>query len=60
MTINGLDQADPAARVRNFEQSKAQFDAIWKKAEETGATKAVSLNFKDAFFGARGVAADEQ
>ncbi len=60
VTINFMYPSDPAARVKNFEQSKAQFDAIWKKAEETGGTKAVSVNFKDAFFGARGVAADEQ
>lgn len=59
-TINFMYPSDAAARVKNFAQNKAQFLALWAKAEETGASKAVSLNFPDAFFGAKGVMADEE
>ncbi|MBC8038839.1 MAG: hypothetical protein H7X89_16670 [Rhizobiales bacterium] len=58
VTINYMYPADASARVKNFEQSKAQFMAIWDKAKAEGTTKSVSLNFPDAFFGAKGVAAD--
>ena len=59
-TINYMYPSDPAARVKNFEQSKAQFGAILSKAEAAGATKAVTIDYVDAFFGAKGVAADEE
>jgi len=59
-TIDYMYPADPAERVKNFEQSKAQFMAIWSKAEAAGSTKAVGINYPDVFFGAKGVAADEE
>ena len=59
-TINFMYPSDAASRLKNFEQSKAKFLALWAKAQEPGASKSVSLNFPDAFFGAKGVAADEE
>ena len=59
VTVNYMYPADAAARAKNFEQSKAQFADIMKKAEAAG-TKSVGLNYTDAFFGAKGVAADEE
>lgn len=59
-TINFMYPSDPAARVKNFEQSKAQFAEIMKKAEAAGTTKSVSMNYEEAYFGAKGVAADEE
>ena len=51
--------SDPAARVKNFEQSRAQFAQIMQKAEGAG-TKAVNMDYDKAYFGAKGVAADEE
>ncbi len=59
VTINYMYPAEASARIKNFEQSKAQFMAIWDKAKAGGTTKSVSLNFPEAYFGAKGVAADE-
>lgn len=58
-TINYMYPADASARVKNFEQSKAQFAEIMKKADAAG-TRAVSLDYEDAYFGSKGVAADEE
>jgi hypothetical protein len=58
-TINYMYPVDAAARVKNFEQSKAQFAEIMQKAEAAG-TKSVGLDYEDAFFGSKGVAADEE
>jgi hypothetical protein len=58
-TINYMYPADAAARIKNFEQTKAQFAEIVKKAESAG-TKAVGIDYLGAFFGAKGVAADEE
>jgi hypothetical protein len=58
-TADFMYPADPAARIRNFEQSKAQFMAIWNRAQESG-TRAVGVNFPEAYFGTKGVAADEE
>ncbi len=59
-TIDYMYPSDPAAREKNFAQSKAQFSAILSKAEAAGATKGVTLDYVSAFFGAKGVAADEE
>ena len=59
VTINYMYPADASARVKNFEQSKAQFSAIMQKAEAAG-TKSVGINYEEAYFGAEGVAADEE
>ncbi|MGH6855773.1 MAG: M12 family metallopeptidase [Aestuariivirga sp.] len=58
VTINYMYPADANARIKNFEQSKAQFMAVWDKAKAEGTTKSVGLNFEEAYFGAKGVAAD--
>lgn len=58
-TINYMYPSDPASRVKNFEQSRAQFAEIAKKAESAG-TKAVSMNYDEMFFGAKGVEANEE
>ncbi|HUR43624.1 MAG TPA: hypothetical protein VMZ01_05930 [Aestuariivirga sp.] len=60
VTINYMYPSDPNARIKNFEQSKAQFMTIWDKAQAEGTTKSVSVNFPEAYFGAKGVAADEE
>ena len=60
VTIDYMYPSDAGARVKNFEQSKAQFMAIMKKAEAAGTTKSISINYVDAFFGSQGVAADEE
>jgi Astacin (Peptidase family M12A) len=59
-TINYMYPADASSRIKNFEQSKAQFAEIMKKAEAAGTTKSISINYQDAYFGAKGVAADEE
>ena len=59
LTINYMYPADAASRVKNFEQSRAQFAEIVKKAESAG-TKAIGIDYLDAFFGAKGVAADAE
>jgi hypothetical protein len=59
VTINYMYPADASARVKNFEQSKAQFAEIVKKAEAAG-KRATGLDYEDAYFGAKGVAADEE
>ena len=59
-TIEFMYPADPASRAKNFEQKRAQFQDIMKKAEAAGTTKAVSMDYDKAYFGAKGVAADEQ
>jgi len=58
VTINYMYPADANARIKNFEQSKAQFMAIWDKAQAEGTTKSVGVNFPEAYFGAKGVPAD--
>lgn len=60
ITINYMYPSDPAARVSNFEQKKAQFAEIVRKAEAAGNTRSVTLNYEAAYFGSKGVAADEE
>ncbi len=59
VTVEYMYPSDPSARITNFEQSKAQFMAIWDKAKAEGKTKSVGVDFPEAFIGAKGVAADE-
>lgn len=59
VTINYMYPSDPAARVKNFEQSRAQFAQIMQKSEGAG-TKAVNMDYDKAYFGAKGVTADEE
>lgn len=59
-TVEYMYPADVASRAQAFEQSKAQMQQIVDKAKESDATKSVSMNYMDAFFGAKGVAADEE
>ena len=58
-TVEYMYPANQGDRVANFEQSKAQFMKIWDKAAASG-TRDVGLNFPEAFFGAKGVAANEE
>ena len=58
-TVAYMYSADMAQREKNFQQAKAQFSAIVEKAESAG-TKAVNFDFLGAFFGDKGVAADEE
>ena len=58
-TVNYMYPVDASARVKNFEQSKAQFAEIMMKAQSAG-TKSVGLDYEDAYFGAKGVAAGEE
>ena len=58
-TINYMYPADMASRMKNFEQSRAQFAEIAKKAEAAG-TRAAGMDYDDAYFGAKGVAAGEE
>ncbi len=58
-TIEYMYPADASERIKNFEQSKAQFTAIWDKAAASG-SRDVGLNFPEAFMGSKGVAADEE
>lgn len=58
-TVEYMYSADVASRVKNFEQAKAQFAEIMKKAEDAG-TKSVTMNYVEAYFGSKGVAADEE
>ncbi len=59
VTVNYMYPSDPAARVKNFEQSRAQFAEVMKKAEAAG-TKAAGMDYEQAYFGSKGVAADEE
>lgn len=58
-TVAYMYPADMAQRQKNFQQAKAQFSAIVDKAASSG-TKAVTIDFVGAFFGDKGVAADEE
>ena len=58
-TINYMYPSDPSARIKNFEQSRAEFAQMMQKAEAAG-TKSVGIDYMDAYFGAKGVAADEE
>ncbi|MBI3673786.1 MAG: hypothetical protein HY245_10280 [Rhizobiales bacterium] len=58
-TIEFMYPADRGERLKNFADSKAQFMKIWDKAADSG-TRDVGLNFPEAFFGSKGVAADEE
>lgn len=58
-TVEYMYSADVASRVKNFEQSKAQFAEMLKTAETAG-KKAAGMDYMDAFFGSKGVAADEE
>ena len=60
VTINYMYPVDASSRIKNFEQSKAQFMKIWDKAQAEGTTRDVTVNFPEAYFGAKGVAADEE
>lgn len=58
-TITYMYPADMGERQKNFQQAKAQFSAIVEKSANAG-TKAVNIDFVGAFFGDKGVAADEE
>ncbi len=58
-TINYMYPSDPSARIKNFEQSKAEFAQMMQKAEAAG-TKSVGIDYMDSYFGSKGVAADEE
>lgn len=58
-TLEYMYSSDMAARVESFGQSKAKFEAIMTKAETSG-TKSVGIDYMDAYFNAKGVAADEE
>ena len=58
-TVEYVYPADMAARIENFEQAKAQLVQIVKTAEASG-TKTAGMDYVDAYFGAKGVAADEE
>ena len=58
-TIEYMYPVDQGERESNYAQSKAQFSAIQTKAEHAG-TKAVNMDFMGAFFGDKGVAANEE
>ena len=45
--------------MKNFERRKAQFLAILEKANATGTAKSINMDYEEAFFGAKGVTADE-
>lgn len=60
ITINYMYPSDPATRLSNFEQKKAQFAEIVRKAKAEGNTRAVTMDYEQAYFGSRGVAADEE
>jgi hypothetical protein len=51
--------ADMNERIKNYEQSKAQMSAIIEKAKASGA-KAAAMDYMEAYFGPKGVAADEE
>lgn len=57
-TVTYMYPADLSERQKNFQQAKAQFSAIVEKSASAG-TKAVNMDFIGAFFGDKGVAADE-
>jgi hypothetical protein len=59
-TIEFMYPANQGDRIKNFADSKAQFMKIWDKAGEEGITRDVTINFPEAFFSAKGVAADEE
>ncbi|MCB1377660.1 MAG: hypothetical protein KDK89_04730 [Alphaproteobacteria bacterium] len=59
VTVEYMYSADMAARTKNFGQARAQLAELLKQAESSG-TKAVGMDYMDAFFGAKGVAADEE
>lgn len=58
-TVTYMYPADMGERQKNFQQAKVQFSAIVDKAASAG-TKAVNMDFIGAFFGDKGVAADEE
>ena len=60
VTVEYMYPADQAARIKNFEQSRAQLAQIVKQAEETGTTRGITINYLEAYFGAKGVSADEE
>jgi hypothetical protein len=59
VTINYMYPSDPGERMKNFEQNRAQLAEIVRKAEAAG-TRAVGINYLDAYFGAKGVGAEEE
>lgn len=58
-TIEFMYPSDTAERETNYGQVKQSFQAIVTKSEEAG-TRAVGMDFMGAFFGDRGVAANEE
>jgi hypothetical protein len=59
VTANYMYPADMNERIKNYEQSKAQMSAIIEKAKASGA-KAAAMDYMEAYFGPKGVAADEE
>jgi hypothetical protein len=60
VTVNFMYSSDSAARVKNFEQNKAEFMKIWDTGAKTGATKSVGLDFPEVFLNPKGMGADEE
>jgi hypothetical protein len=58
-TVEYMYNSDVAQRQKNFQQAKAQFSAIVEKSAAAG-TKSVNFDFVGAFFGDKGVAANEE
>ncbi len=58
-TIEYMYPADQAQRETNYTQAKVQMQAIVEKSAAAG-TKAVDFDYLGAFFGEKGVKADEQ
>ena len=58
-TVEYMYTSDVEQRQKNFQQAKAQFSAIVEKSAAAG-TKSVNFDFVGAFFGDKGVAADEE
>lgn len=58
-TVEYMYTSDMAQRQKNFQQAKAQFSAIVEKSAAAG-TKSVNFDFVGAFFGDKGVAANEE
>ena len=60
VTVEYMYAADMAARTKTYEESKAKMQALLTKAEGTEASKSISMDYLDAYFNPKGVAADEE
>ena len=55
ITVEYMYPVDVSSRLQAFEQSRSQIADIVKKAEASG-TKAVGMDYLDAYFSAKGLA----